>query len=436
MVLLINACRSSTPVPKSAPNHTPYLTLEASSSTQFSAPAPTAYSKPANTPSPTSTPYLTPVRSPAPIEPEVIRICPDNRFVALGDLGLPREMRLVMLPANIELHGGLDAGFSLMSPLDAEPQAVNQVAPDGGSLNHDYQVSPDGRWVSFLRQNIDEDSLELWVSSIDGQQLWSEKQIVKDSYSLWLTEQEIFIIRAENNHENLILDDPFTLEEMQLSPLPEIETDWYTYYHFRKDGNIYTLYVDARPEGYTCFLFDHNSNSNWKVFPWLDPMQYPDTSIWLLGDSTFMTTVERPYGFDFASNLDLEIIREDLSYGEIMRQTRLLDKLLPLDVWRVTSDAEIAILVEKDINIDLSAPIAEYILDLENMVLKDFFVTQLAGEWNILSISPDGQFAEMGYEKFGGDDKGTGILDLETGYIALIDSYQLLGWGFMDEATR
>jgi hypothetical protein len=219
-------------------------------------PTPTPYKQTATMLSPGSTSH----------ELQIIQICTENPFVSLENLGLPSEVRVVLLPAEFELHTPIRVGFWVMSSQDKEPQAITGVTPGAGMTDNEYQISPDGRWVSFLRQRKDTEYAALWVSSMNGRQLWPVKQIAKDSYSLWVTQQEIIVAEAENNYETLISINPFNLKEERHSSLPERGLDWYYYYHFRKDGNFYTLYVDSRVAGYTYFLFDHSINASWKVF--------------------------------------------------------------------------------------------------------------------------------------------------------------------------
>jgi hypothetical protein len=398
---------------------------------------PTPYRQPIATqfPKPTYIPTLD--NSHITFIPRVIHVCPNNPFVPLENLGLPPEMRVVLLPAEFELHTPVRVGFWLGSSQDKEPQAITEVAPGEGMTNNEYQISPDGRWVSFLRQRKDAAYASLWVSSLNGRKLWPVKQIAKDSYSLWVTQQEIVIAEAENNYETLLSINPFNLKEERYSPLPIKGSDWYYYYQFRKDGIFYTLYVDSLVDGYTYILFDHSINTSWKVFQWIAPSLYPDTGIWLLADSTFLATVQRPYGIDISPKLDLNAIRENHLYDEIMRQVKLPEEILPVDVWQLSPETGTAILVEKNINIDLPTTAVEYLLDTENMTLRYYCTKSDQGiDGRFASISPDSRFAELVYEGGSGAVQSVGILNLETGYIALIKGYQMLGWGIEDGTYR
>jgi hypothetical protein len=127
------------------------------------------------------------------------------------------------------------------------------------------------------------------------------------------------------------------------------------------------------------------------------------------------------------------VIRENRLYDDIMRQVKLPEEILPVNVWQLSPETGIAILVEKNINIDLPTTAMEYLLDTENMTLKYYCTKSDQGiTGRLASISPDGRFAELVYEGDGGAIQSVGILNLGTGYIAQVKGYQMLGWGHTD----
>lgn len=426
IAFLLTACVAS------PPNQTP-------TQSQFSSGTHT-YNPPLIIPSPTS--------DNGPITPKIINLCPVERVVPLADLGLNAQTRLLMLPADVDLHRPIKTGLWSLSPFEVIPQYISSIIPEEDEMvNDDFQISPDYQWISFLRWKEGDADRALWISSLDGMQQWEVVKIRANSYAQWVSDKEMVIvgITDEERFENiegripfyvyvpLLSINPFTLEAHPLTTLPEERTDRFLIDYFRNMDSSYELYsIGAGPVD-KFVLYRYSDDTSQSVFKWLTGKDWVNAitmQIWLLADNTFTVTVTRPYGMDLASGLDLQAITLQQGYDEVMRKIVLPDKMMPFFVLaRFPNNAPFLLLEQT--TVDYYPPIGFYVLDYQNMIIRDYcFDPSFRGD--IIDISPDGHFlATTFYENplTESGDKWIVVLNLDTGYISYIPDYQFIGWG-------
>jgi hypothetical protein len=406
------------------------------------------------------TPIIVPIPTPDHLTPEIVDLCPvpANRVVALNELGLAPETLLVLLPSDVDPHQLGSTGIWILSPLDSAPQYVPILDPEDGVANYAYEVSPDHRWVSFLRHKEGEMNQTLWISSLDGKQQWKVTQIGKWSGAAWVSEKEMVVIGMADEklgeYEGILPSFalvplfsilPFTLDKQDFLPIPEPETgilDREFYHYVRLGKEAYGIFVINWGEDF--ILQDLSNGSSRPIFQWLAGKDWVDsttTRLWLLSDGTFTVTVTRPYGVDLASGLDFQTITLQQDYDKVMRRIILPGQMMPVSVVAGFPNTHF-LLLEQTITIEGYYPPIDsfhalYLFDYQNMSIRNYcFNSSLRGD--IIDISPDGHFlATTFYENPHTDsgDKWVVVLNLDTGYISYIPDFQFIGWG-MDKDDK
>ncbi len=370
----------------------------------------------------------------------IIDICPSSRIVPLEELGIPDQFRLIVLPLDLDKYEDYVTGYYLISPTDLRIQYVD-VSPTAGTANNSYIVSPDGQWMSFLREsNNDFTNRTLWVSSLNGEKQWKVKQLTDLNYSFqWISKDEIVIWGPQNYdfseaypplHYYLPLAaiNPFTLEEQPLASLPQEYIDGLQDGMFAfRSGTIYYMFMLRRIESY--FLHNYKDNSTQEVFEWLNGHGKDSFSRWIHREGDFfIITVDQSYGFDLSPKLSVSDITQQQDYSKIMRkivlptefgQLRVTDMLPQTNLWSLYQNTDI----------DSSSPIMYFTLDPQNMKLMNYCF-EIPWDANVAD-SPDGTFIAISSISSGDEYPRSEItiLNLRTGYASVLKDFHLVGWG-------
>jgi hypothetical protein len=370
----------------------------------------------------------------------IVDICPSSRFVPLQELEIPDQFRLIVMPPDLERHGDYEMGYSLIVPSDSKVEEV-YVSPPANTANQDYIISPNGQWISFLRQPLnDSTNRTLWISSLNGEEQWEVKQFPETFRSYqWISEDEIVIWGPQNydaaepypppyNYIPLAVINPFTFEVQLLPPLPQkyIDEKQDQMYVFRS-STLYYMFMLMQTEGY--FLRSYKDNSIQQIFEWLNGHGNDSYSTRVHREGDLITIkVDQPYGFDLSPNLSVSDITQQQDYSKIMRKIVLPTEFGPLRATDMLPQTNLWNLFQKR-DIDSTSPVMYFTLDPQNMNLTNYCFEINWGSY--IMDSPDGNFIAISRD-YAGDEYPKGeiiILNLKSGYASVIEGYQLLGWG-------
>lgn len=366
---------------------------------------------------------------------KIVDICPSTRIVPLEKLNIPAQFRLVTLLPTLDKHGDYEAGYYLISPNDVTNHTAIDIIPPTGMINHNYEVSPDGRWVSFLRwPKNDPTTRTLWISSLDGEKQWPVTQFTNQYiHGDWISTNELVIMgpRGTNNLQAfppsyyyipLTVINPFTRDEKILPPLPQeyIDRKQDQMYVF-KNMNVYDLFRLIDNGSY--ILFNYGDNKFKTVFTWLNGVDSETVRIFHK-DASFLVLVKKPYGFDLSPELNVPEIMQQAEYTKIMSKIALPAKIIPIEVSSLLPHTSSLSLYQ---HTDIFGPTKWFTFDNERTEIKDycFEVSWDASPYS----SPDGNFIAFsrGYPEYPAGE--IIILNLSTGYISTLEGYQLIGWG-------
>lgn len=369
--------------------------------------------------------------------PEVVKACPDEREVSLEEIGLNPSTRLIV--ASFDRVSGLPIkdGLFMISGDDPEPRQIPGTIPNEGWLVGNFGLSPDDEWLLFQRWMEGTQERHVWISSLDGERQWELATISLKEWAYWVSEKEVLIegipegrALSHDAMNPLYSIDPFTGEMRSFPPLPE-EAVFLDY--FGVDGTSYALYYVGFQTYEELALHDYSSGTSTPILPWLvgkDWVNFHTGGPGVGLDGLLDITVNRPYGFDFAKNLDLDSIREPKSYQEVMTAVMLPEGPPDFAEWSLGEELSI---VERTAHEDEEAPTWFYVLDYDKMILKDYCL-DVEFMSNPEDISVDGRFVAITYLEgpLGSHPlyaKWVLILDLETGRFARIHKTQAIGWG-------
>lgn len=388
--------------------------------------------------SPTSSSISGPANGP--ITPKLINLCPANETGSLADLGLDNQTLLLMLPELGENLQPVGPGIWAMSPKNKSPIYIASLAPGDGFHNTDYQISPDHQWISFHQIQSGGNSEGLWISSLDGNIQKKLTDIGTGSHTDWVSNQEIIVsgiptppwgLQASIQRIIPITSiNPLTGDKQSLSPLPNIG-DYHSFEHyFRNDDKPYNLFnVDANAEAF--YLYDYTNNSYVPVLQWLTGDDWLTTLkihtfFWLMPDGTLTITVDsRPYGIDWIPNLNINSLSTNNNYSDQAQKIYTPAQINPPFVLDYSHN----LMILTNQPIATSTTLGFDIFDTEAGVIKNYCLD--INTYTETSLSPDGHFLALTYYK---DLSTVGeawiiILNLDTGYLAKIDGYRMLGWG-------
>jgi hypothetical protein len=387
---------------------------------------------------PTDTlPAMTPKPTPmSVVDATLYDICPSTRFVPIQDLNIPAQYRFVALLPTLDKHGDYESGYYLISPGDGESEVVTEVMPPPGTVNHNYELSPEGQWVSFLRwPKEDPSNPTLWVSRLDGKTQWSIKQLEDvNVHPIWISPDELVVIGPIeiNNAQSfppsqyympLEVVNPFAHDEQILAPLSReyIEKKQDQLYTVRIKDNLYNLF--RLPEDGSYVLFSYGDNIYRTVFTWLSGIN-PETIRIYHRDDSFISVVTQPNGIDLSSELKLSEIEQQREYTETMKKIVFPAELISLEVSNVLPQSSLVTLYQQT---DMFNSIKWFALDYQRMQINNYCFEV---PWDASPYSsPDGNFIAFsrGYPEY--PDGEIIILNLSTGYVSIIEGYQMVGWG-------
>jgi hypothetical protein len=361
--------------------------------------------------------------------------------MSLSELGLPTQMNLVVLPLDTAIWGDVNIAYSILSPDSPEPELITEIAPPPGWTNRNYSISPDGKWISFIRWEIDNISnRELLVSSLDGsQQIAVMKLPDIFTHSIWLSDNKLAIVGiADSSNQDplpylfipLKVVDPFTLEELSLLPLPDEGIGRDQIFIFVDNQNIYNLYSLGHSPFEKFALYDYTNDTSHAVFQWLtkrDDISLINTRFFH-ENGVFSAVVIRPDGLDISFDLNLDAIKLNTEYGNVMEKVVLPSEVLPTTVYTWISKTNSYLLSNSNKDIDNPEPLQFYSLNYSKMVLNKYCLeipTNLDGIFS----SPDGHFVALSYQSSGSFIGGITILNLDTGYISVVEEFHMIAWG-------
>jgi hypothetical protein len=414
-----------------------------------------------NTPSKTSIPtasipidFQTPtpertVPSPGPtsgiLEPEVVRVCPEQQEVLLGDLDLDPRLRLFVR----ELEPKKDAsGAWFVSTSSPTPQVVPNTQEKEGWKLSGYGPSPSGQWLVLYFVGEGGTQNSIWLSSLDGSEQWKVITLDIGKWDYFITDDEMIVIdipeekqamgkQRWDDYVPLFSINPFTGVKKTFPALPDGAV--YDFY-FAHENQSYAVYHLKGRSIEPYYLYNYTESSSTPVFQWLrsyEGWHYLNPGVGQRRNGLFVTTLDRSYGFDMAIDLSFEEISQCATYNDIMKPIFLpggdsIDITTSTYV-RATKNAFPVIRTIADVD----EPHSLYMFDYSKNVLKDYCLRVISS--GFISFSQDERFlaTTLYYASENVSEEGTRdlvpeetmILDTETGHYARIKGFESAGWG-------
>ncbi|HLB49998.1 MAG TPA: hypothetical protein VJL59_23505 [Anaerolineales bacterium] len=438
------------------------------------APASAVAPLPTTTETLSPTPINTATTTPTPIVPTTEEHCPDQREIALTDLGLDKTTRLLVRPSQRQTQE-----VWTISGANPIPQLVSGSQAEAGWFYSFHGVSPDGKWLLFRKSHPSDNQEYVWLISVDGrekrdvlsfkyeegslyiqpatgEQAWVVSNVDYGPLIYWSAENQITLAAQEINTSSLDPSYPvFTIEPFSLEGRPVFASDetagWNLGFQlgpgYSKGGGAYEIYKGTLGDGSDSefFLYDRAHGSSQPVFQWL---RNQDWIVWdyatLEGfrywqDESGLETmvIIQPYGFDLATGLDFATVMNASDYSEIMKPVIIPPGEGYLDEYR--SPNLMIRWVSRDgslFSLEHSSQDGEsqfYLFDLRNMALRDYCLIPRSQGSSIYS-SPDGKLLAWSVstrDATQGNKEAKQILMLEisTGRYARIADFEMLGWG-------
>jgi hypothetical protein len=368
-------------------------------------------------------------------------LCPSNREVSLSQLGLLPQMNLVVLPLDAVTWGDVNIAYSILSPDSPEPESIANIAPPPGWMNRNYSISPDGKWISFVRWEINNfANRELLVSSLDGsRQITVMKLPDIFTHSKWLSDNKLAIIGVSDSSNQdplsylyipLKIIDPFTLEEQLLSPLPDEDIGRSQMFVMTDNQNFYNLYSFGQSPFEKFILYDYANNTSHNVFQWLtnkDDLSAINTRFFY-ENGAFSIVLTKSDGLDIALGLDWDAIKSPTGYEKVMQNVVLPKGLLPSTAYAWIYQTNTLLLTNTNEDIDNPKPLEIYSLNYEQKVLNRYCLTIFPNLEGIFP-SPDGHFAAFSYQTSDALKSRITILNLDNGFISVVEDLHMIGWG-------
>jgi hypothetical protein len=322
-----------------------------------------------------------------------------------------------------------------------EPESIANIAPPQGWTNRNYLISADGKWISFIRWETNNfTNRELLVSSLDGsQQITVMKLPDIFTHSTWLSNNKLAIIGVADSSNSdpltylyipLKIIDPFTLEEKPLSPLPDEDISRDQMFILVDDQNYYNIYSFGQSPFEKFVLYDYANGPSHAVFQWLtkkDDLSLINTRVYY-ENGTFSVVVKRPHGLDIGINLNLDEIKLHTEYENVMERVILPKELLPANVYTWLPKTNSFLLSETNKDIDDPKPLAIFSYDYDQKIVKDYCL-EIPINLDGVFPSPDGHFIAFSFQTSDSLKGGITILDLDTGFISVVEDFHMIGWG-------
>ncbi len=441
MILLAAACTlgSETPTPSS-----PALSSETASPTDTPSPTRTF------TPSPTLSPIV-PIPTIETVTPPVVQYCPDQPEIPLTELGLNPEMYLVVAQ-NDDIPGDpSENGIFYLTGSDPTLKPIPNTASEGVWNTSLFMVNPRGNWIKYYRWQEGDEHKTIRISTLDGTQQFDIADITFGHSTQWISDEEIVVIGLVNEEdyafglfeywEDLIPLAVIDITTGVIEPLPPLPDNTIFAVFSQLDNNYYAIYY----EGYefdNIQLYDYTNNRSIPIFQWLvdkDWVSYGTTGFRMEDGSLSAFVNRRPYGFDLVVGLDVEGVQQDNRYLEAM--TAVVLPGVPND-FRSSSISSLGnsggnlYVVRDEDMISGKEEKLFYIFDYPNKILRDYCLTFEYGAL-FKNLSPDGRFLIIVfYSSYGyPPDPKSIILDLDTGYYAMLEDIRVLGLATMPDTS-
>lgn len=429
------------------PTNSPSLTR---SNTPIPTKTPTFTQMPTETETPTIEPTLTqtaastqtPTVTLESIYPAVEKVCPENRYVPLSELGLDLETKLVVVPWTVGITDS--EGYYLINNEGAAIKVPN-VIPKGMEVYYPlggYSISPGGEWITYSLREQGDTITTVWVSSLDGKEKWIISQASEHSFGYWLASGQILLYGPEDGDRQLF--NPFTEEVFILKDIPiGGSTDVYNYFKIADDW-FETYYKSSIYDNLKYYLRNQSTGSIYQSFAWISSDKNThrlNHRIYFHPNGFFISTVQRPYGIDISPEMKFEEVIVDWDYIEIMKAVVWPEELpLSSSTYLIPAIDSIAMgpVHDRSIQYDDSNPwiFWFYSLDYKNWIIKDYCFA-IRGTNRRAGFTQDGRFFAYTHEDDSSGQepvpKTIHILNLETGFISQIEDWQFIGWGRVDE---
>jgi len=273
--------------------------------------------------------------------------------------------------------------------------------------------------------------MELWVSSIDGQNQWRVKEdIALPTAAEWLNDELIGVYRYEPS----AIVNPFTKE---WQPLPDAESISVESYlaHLSPDGKQ-VLHLGENNNEYGWYVSDYQPGVIKRVFPWIDDLTSFDPIEFVMYTNAFWLSTGiavityKPYGLDIANNLSVSQASEK---NTLVYKVALPGENMRTNIMGWSDDASLLALTRYDYEKGQNGPNPFYVLDPHQNTLYDFCIDrQLIYEKAIFSA--DSRFVAWTLRSSPDSDATREIivLDLTTGRYTELKDMELRGWGEID----
>lgn len=372
---------------------------------------------------------------------EIKMICPTDRIRNFSNIGIPANLQLVVMGPIEKPKTNPDGAYSLLSPDSSEPRLIQSVTPPIGLENHAYSISPDGSWILFYRDETSSSKTkDIVVSSLDGTRQVPITQFINSNQSVtWLSNGNKLVVWGDPNAKSddpydwneaipLAVIDPVTWDAKHLEALP-LSQERYPGMKmvFENESNFYILYSYGGMPFDEFVLYSYATKSNNQVFQWLTGIDtlFFDSTFFSIQDNTFSVFIEKSYGLDIATGMRLEDIKRTATYDQMMKKIALPADVLPSKVlnWNLEKDS-ILFFGEESLGDTVSYKL--FSLDVNNKVINDYCF-EMSENFSRIYLSPDGSFAAFSSPKE--TSSRVTILNLETGYLDILENYEIIGWG-------
>jgi hypothetical protein len=128
------------------------------------------------------------------IYPEIVMICPDNRFIPLDKLGLG-EQTILAKPESQSFNWDVnDVGIYKITSSHPIPERLSFLDKGGYENFWSIEPSPDGRWIMSLKRRVFDGKLFSWINSLEGTQEFILDKTGDYLGTNWLNENSILLI--------------------------------------------------------------------------------------------------------------------------------------------------------------------------------------------------------------------------------------------------
>lgn len=372
---------------------------------------------------------------------EIKTICPTSRIKSFDNLGVPIGVQLAMVGVNENSRTDYESAYSLLSPDSPEPKIIQGITAPIGLENRAYSISPDGYWIKFSRvEKTNFETEQIIISSLNGANktfvthLKNPNQVIT-----WLSNGNKLVVWGDPNAKSgdpydwldavpLAIINPDTLESESPESFP-LNKERYPGMKevFEDDLSLYILYSYGGMPFDEFVLYSYATKSKTQVFQWLtgiDTLFFDNTSFFLQ-DNTFSVLIEKPYGLDIAIGLTLEDIKRVATYDQIMEKLVLPDEALPLKfpIWNLEKNSILFFNGEK---LGDSVSHKLFSLDVKRKLIYDYCF-KMPEDFNRIHLSPDGNF--VAFSSPTERSSRITIVNLETGYLSVLENYDVIGWG-------